>query len=273
MSEPIRNSAGTSPVSRKTSDVKNKFWKLGIASGAGLVIVGTVMVFFLLPNIIGQDTPPSATESPESIDSVNNKQQGFKAFPPSPSETVVSLGALAEPIGYISGDPTGDPDRISQLIKLSNGESCHTGADCIKITYRSGGVFGGIFWWPPQCGEYGTPEAWELVKAGNPPCAVSVIQAGNFRRPVQRLTFWAKGSQGNEVVEFKVGAPSVWPRPGRSSGKVTLTRDWQPYRIELGAVDMTRITVPFAWVASDLNNPNGAVFYLDDIQFESSRDG
>jgi hypothetical protein len=142
------------------------------------------------------------------------------------------------------------------------------GANCIKLTYRTGGGWGGIYWWPLACGDSGTHEAWERVKSDV--CGVNVLQAGNFSA-VDSLTFWARGEQGGEVIEFKIGGADVPPMPGRSTGRVSLTSEWQLYSIDLIGKDLTNAAGLFCWIATDANNPDGAVFYLDDIQFEGTR--
>ena len=177
----------------------------------------------------------------------------------------VRLDALAIPSGWMSGGASPEP-----YISLARGSEavCHTEADCLQITYRPGGVWGGIYWWPPACGETGTEEAWNNVTRGA--CGVNVLETGNLSA-VNRLAFWARGDQGGEVIEFKIGAVDILPSPGRSLGKVTLTRTWEQYAIDLEGMDLTNAVGLFLWVASDLDNPEGAVFYLDDIQFEGVR--
>jgi hypothetical protein len=197
--------------------------------------------------------------------------QGMPSPPTSLTIRIVSiaasvrLDALAVPAGWMSG--TGDPkSRIGLGVSPSG---CHTGADCLQVTYTAGGVFGGIYWWPGSCGESGTPEAWEKVKRGT--CGTNVLKAGNLSA-VKRLTFWARGDQGGEVVEFKIGAVDIMPSPGRSLGRVTLTREWKKYEIGLEGMDLTNAIALFAWIAADIDNPQGAIFYLDDIQFEGLRE-
>ena len=73
------------------------------------------------------------------------------------------------------------------------------------------------------------------------------------------------------MIEFKVGASDIPPKPGKSLGRVTLTSAWQQHVIPLNNVDLTQVTGLFAWVARDIDNRQGAVFYLDDIQFEGMR--
>jgi hypothetical protein len=177
----------------------------------------------------------------------------------------VPLDAVGVPAGWMSGGD--DPANYIKLDSGAEGE-CHTGSDCLRVTYTSGGGFGGIFWWPPGCGESGTDEAWGKVTAGI--CGTDVTEAGNLST-VDRLTFWARGDQGDEAIEFKVGAGDILPIPGRSLGKVSLTPAWEQYEIDLEDVDMTDAIGLFAWIAADLDNPEGAVFYLDDIQFEGTK--
>ncbi len=177
-----------------------------------------------------------------------------------PAKVSVSLEAVGIPAGWMSGG--GDP---SQFIQLGGGQDCHTGADCLRVGYRSGGQWGGIIWWPLACGSSGTREAWDRATSGA--CAISVQVAGGLTS-VERLTFWARGEQGGEVIEFKVGAQDLLPRPGRSTGQLTLTPGWQQVEIDLEGVEMSRAVALFTWVATDLRNPRGATFFLDDIQFE-----
>lgn len=101
-----------------------------------------------------------------------------------------------------------------------------------------------------------------------------------------KLTFWARGERGNEIVEFfmggvgrkaDTGAPET-PFPGsskRSPDQGTyyiLSTKWQQFTIDLTGLDLSYVLGGFAWVANSINNPNGAIFYLDDIQYELSPD-
>ena len=183
---------------------------------------------------------------------------------PAKATASVRLDTLAIPAGWMSG--RGGPESFTSLGASPIG--CHTDSDCLQVTYNPGGAWGGIFWWPLSCGESGTPDAWDRVTGGT--CGINVLEVGNLS-VVNRLTFWARGDQGGEVVEFKIGAVDVLPSPGRSLGKVTLTRTWKQHEIDLEGMDLTNAIGLFLWVATDLDNPEGAVFYLDDIQFEGVR--
>lgn len=176
----------------------------------------------------------------------------------------VRLDALAIPAGWMSGG--GDPLRFISLSASQTG--CHSGPGCTRITYRPGGQWGSIFWWPQGCGTSGTDAAWEKVKSGA--CGVNVLQAASLKE-ARRLTFWVRGEKGGEGVEFKVGAIDIPPSPGRSLGTVTLKNTWEQKEIDLKGMDLTKAVGLFAWIATDESNPQGATFYLDAVQIEGVR--
>lgn|GEM_PF-2580040 len=92
------------------------------------------------------------------------------------------------------------------------------------------------------------------------------------------LTFWARGTTGNEHVTFFVGGLGhdvstdlktvLYPDSTRA---IKLERKlkpvWTKYTITLTGVDLRRIQAGFGWVTAEHDNPDGAVFYLDDIEF------
>jgi len=222
-------------------------------------------------NISATDTPailytPPGTDTEAIITVTAYNDAGAS---PSTSITIkvsriaaIPLDAVGIPAGFFVG--SGSP---SQFINLKGGDSneCRPNVNCLRVTYKPGGSFGGIFYWPLKCGETGNEDAWKMVREGT--CGINVLDAGNLKT-INRLTFWAKGDQGGEVVEFKVGAADVIPSPGWSLGKVPLTSEWEPYEIDLVGADLTNAIGLFIWAATDIDNPQGAVFYLSEIQFE-----
>ncbi len=178
----------------------------------------------------------------------------------------VRLDALGIPAGWMSGNPSLNP---ASLISLSTSKTgCHTGADCLQIDYKTGAGWAGIVWWPKACGLSGTPAAWRRVQ--NCSCAVDALRKGNLRT-ISKVSFWARGKRGGEIIEFKVGGASLCPVPGRPSGLLTLAADWRPYEISLAGFNMRRAVGLFTWVATDSYNSQGATFYLDDVQLEGTR--
>lgn len=193
----------------------------------------------------------------------------------------VRLDALAVPFGRMSG--LGDPESFIDLEASPN--DCYTGSDCLRFTYRSGGEWGIIYWWPFCIGKIAEfrcqkAEGWNSIEqfctafvepqtiqgARKGVCSIDVLKVGNLSK-VNRLTFWARGENGGEKVKFMVGDVDVPPIPGRPL-KVTLTHDWKPYEIDLEDMDLTDAVGLFIWFVTDIDNPQGAIFYLDDIQFE-----
>lgn len=178
----------------------------------------------------------------------------------------IPLDAVGIPAGWMSGGSS--PATFIEVRGGQQGE-CRTGASCLRFTYKKGVSWNGILWWPLKCGDSGTPAAWNNVKAGT--CGINILDAGGKLTSINSLTFWARGNQGGEVVAFKVGAVDLIPSPGRSLGNVTLTSGWKKYKIDLVSVDLTNAIALFTWVATDIDNPQGAVFYLSEIQFEGAK--
>lgn len=139
-------------------------------------------------------------------------------------------------------------------------ESCKdnpfSGKTCIKVTYsgegKQGANWAGIYWqWPPN--NWGEKNGgFDLTGA-------------------TKLTFWARGEKGGEqIVEFKMGGltGTYSDTDSASIGPVELTQEWKQYTIDLEDLDLSYISGGFSWVTNSMANPDGAVFYLDDIQYE-----
>lgn len=155
--------------------------------------------------------------------------------------------------------PTG---HMGDYGDISISEYCednpYSGPTCIEIIYTAEGSQGarwaGIYWqYPPN--NWGTGPGWEDTFAG-----------------ATKLTFWARGKNGGERAEFKMGgitgrySDSV--RPAVSTGVVTLSKDWQQYTIDLTNKDLGHVIGGFCWVTNIPQNPDGCTIYLDDIRYE-----
>ena len=97
----------------------------------------------------------------------------------------------------------------------------------------------------------------------------------------ERMTFFARGEKGGEQVEFFTcgfGYNSEWnvqvvPFPDssmkRSTGVVTLTREWTQFSIDLSSADMSSIVCGFGYVLKgNVPGDREKVCYLDEIRFE-----
>ncbi len=91
---------------------------------------------------------------------------------------------------------------------------------------------------------------------------------------IKKLAFWVRGETGNEVVEFKAGDIKNKHKKYQDSfaatlGRVTLSKDWKKYTINLENKDLSNVIGGFCWVASaDFNSQQSITFHLDDIEFE-----
>jgi len=132
-----------------------------------------------------------------------------------------------------------------------------SGDSCIRIEYKneSGTRWAGIYWQNPA-NNWGT-----------------VPNAGFDLRGATKLTFWARGEEGGEIInEFKVGGISSGEyidSDSASIGPVKLSKEWKQYEIDLRGKDLSYIIGGFCWATNiDVNNPEGIIFYLDEIRYE-----
>jgi hypothetical protein len=133
----------------------------------------------------------------------------------------------------------------------------HAQADSMKITYRFGSArWGGMYW-------QNKPDNW-----GDQP-------GNNYSgQGFSKVTFWARGEHGGEMVEFKVGGIENPNKRYRDSvlataGRIALTKDWKSYSIDLSSQDLSSLIGGFCWVASaDYNHGNQITFFLEDLTME-----
>lgn len=150
------------------------------------------------------------------------------------------------PSGYM-----GNVDAIA--MQLDCRESPQQGATCLKAEYSSNSAWGGVLWQSPA-------EDWE----GSQPGGANLTGATH-------LEFYARGASGNEKVNFVFGVLQgnlEYPDTAKGELKdVNLSKEWQRYRIPLGALDLRQIKTGFGWSLSAQGNP--VKFYLDEIRYIS----
>jgi hypothetical protein len=88
----------------------------------------------------------------------------------------------------------------------------------------------------------------------------------------RRVSFWARGGKGGEVVEFRAGGlGNVKTRYQDtfdvSLGKVRLEPKWREYSLFLNDADLSSVITPFCVVIEVGPNPDGALVYVDDIVY------
>jgi parallel beta-helix repeat protein len=110
-------------------------------------------------------------------------------------------------------------------------------------------------------------------------------EAGFNLTGATEVEFWARGENGGEKIEFfvfGVGRDPEWgtilqpypdssPRMPSIGNYITLSNEWEKYTINISSADKSYVIGGFAWYATSSNNPDGAVFYLDDIKYNYPR--
>ncbi len=134
-----------------------------------------------------------------------------------------------------------------------------SGDTCMRLEYKnnSGTKWAGIFWQQPA-------NNWG-----------SVPNAGFNLQGATKLTFWARGDKGSEVIqEFKIGGINGGEHIDSDTatiGPVELTKEWKQYEIDLRGRDLSYVIGGFAWATNiDVNDPEGIVFYVDEIKYEKN---
>ena len=147
-------------------------------------------------------------------------------------------------------------DYGDMKIDQRSADNPYSGETCIKITYTAKGSNGarwaGMYWQNP-------PNNWGTKKGGYNLTGAT------------KLTFWARGAKGGErIEEFKLGGIMGEYSDSDSAGigPVVLTKDWKKYEIDLRGKDLSSIIGGFCWATNADVNPEGAVFYLDEIKYE-----
>ena len=159
---------------------------------------------------------------------------------------------------FTASGSMGDGEQGTKFIQLMEAwkDKPHSAPACIKVVYSPGpNGWGGIYW-------QNKPDNW-----GDKP-GEDFSHAG-----YKKLTFWARGETGDELIEFKAGGINA---PGKqyrdsfeiSAGKIQLEKEWKQYTLDLERKNLSSVIGGFCWVAAKCANPNGATFYLDDIGYE-----
>lgn len=132
----------------------------------------------------------------------------------------------------------------------------HGQGPCLRIIYKGGGSKGwaGVYWQDPA-------NNWGDVPG----------KAGFDLRGATKLTFWARGENGGEKIhEFRIGG-IVGQYPDSDVAMISsvrLSNDWKQYSIDLSKKDLRHIIGGFGFFVNKFENPDGIVFYLDDIVYE-----
>jgi hypothetical protein len=153
--------------------------------------------------------------------------------------------------------------------------NCHSGSNCIQAEFIPRNInWGG---WVFMNGVLHGNERTPTLNWGDE------ADAGFNLSGATTLSFWARGDNGEETVEFfafglgrdDYGYPTK-PYPDSptkvSTGAVRLTSDWKLYSIYVGDLDLSYVLGGFGWIAAAQNNSGNSIkFYLDDIKYNKAR--
>lgn len=150
-------------------------------------------------------------------------------------------------------------------------ENPHSGATCMRFQFMDSRFAGFYF----MNGVLHSGARAPLVNFGDTP------NAGINLSGATSLTFWVRGDRGGEVIDFFTAGvgrdaqsgrptnpyPDSSPRHPAIGNKVRLTTQWQQIRIDVRGLDLSYVLGGLGWVATADDNPQGATFYVDDVQF------
>jgi hypothetical protein len=132
-----------------------------------------------------------------------------------------------------------------------------SGATCIEFSYSGkktqGQGWAGVYWQNPA-------NNW-----GNK-------QGGFGLEGMTKLTFWARGAKGGEVIQKVLvgGIKGAYPDSvAVEMGPIELTDTWKQYTVNLAGRDLSYVNGGFGWATTLDLNPEGCIFYFDDIKFET----
>ncbi len=113
-------------------------------------------------------------------------------------------------------------------------------------------------------------QGWAGVYWQNPANNWGSKKGGFDLTGMTKVTFWARGAKGGEVIQKFVvgGVKGTYPDSANvEMGPVELTDTWKEYTINLAGKDLSYVSGGFGWVTTSDLNPNGAVFYIDEIKY------
>ncbi|MDR0677030.1 MAG: hypothetical protein LBF97_08365 [Elusimicrobiota bacterium] len=155
---------------------------------------------------------------------------------------------------YIPSGFMGDYGDLK--LTMRNYVKPYKGISCLKISYSAahsqGAGWAGIYWQEPL-NNWGTEDK------------------GLNLTGAKRLVFFIKGEKGGEVIDkIKVGGikGEFSDSADVDFGPIILKKSWKKYIVDLQGHDMSYIIGGFCFVVTSESNPEGIVFYLDEIYFE-----
>lgn len=132
----------------------------------------------------------------------------------------------------------------------------YKGESCIKFAYTAEGSrhanMIGVMWQHPANNDGSVDGGIDLTGA-------------------RRVVFSARGEKGGEFIHAFTfgGILGAYPDTDKAVlSDVYLTREWREYEIDLTDLDLSYISSFFGWATGRFHNPDGMLFYVDEIIIE-----
>lgn len=186
---------------------------------------------------------------------------------PAPEQSAQPLSASAPSKADRGGGAVLDIDKAYPVteavgakrkvhLEKASGMDARTPPEAWKVHFEKNAGFGGICW-KNKPGNEGEAPGDDLSAAG-----------------YRRISFWAKGQNGGEVAEFRAGGLGNIKTRYRDSfdvtaGKIKLNAGWSEYSIYVSDADLSSVMTVFCVLFHREDNADGAVVYLDDLQYRS----
>jgi hypothetical protein len=163
-----------------------------------------------------------------------------------------AVAALDVSLKYPATDNIGAKRRIR--LEKAEQTQAHSPPEAWRIEFDEKGGFAGICW-KNRAGNEGEAPGDDLSGAG-----------------YRRISFWAKGAAGGEIVEFRAGGLGHVKTRYRetfdvTAGKLKLSPSWTEHSIYVSNADLSSVMTPFCALFHQEDNPAKTVIYLDDIQY------
>ena len=206
-------------------------------------------ITFYLDDISYDSGEKASTDAPAKASADSPGKAAMQ--PGKPAES--ARGAAIAELGFAASGWMGDGEQGQKYVKLDEvcNENPHSAPTCQKWTYTKGGTGWAAVAWQFPSSNWGDKPGKALASSG-----------------FTKLTFFVRGANGGEEVEFFSGGNSAPQKAYQASYQkvsktVTLTREWQEVSIPLAAKDMSSVISAFGWSANQ-----SVTFFVDDIRFE-----
>jgi len=212
------------------------------------ILIVLAALAIVMPCAFAQENATATAETAKPKEATKEITKEIKEF-------VVYSDKISRDNHYIPSGWMGDYGDIKMNDQST--DNPHSAPTCIQFAYsakKSQGLgWAGVYWQNPA-------NNWGNKKGGFDLTGMT------------KLTFWAKGAKGGEVLQKVIvgGIKGVYPDSASvEAGSIELTDTWKQYTVNLAGKDLSYINGGFGWVVTSDLDPQGCTFYLDDVKFSA----